>query len=269
MRNSVLSDQWTRMRQDAKATGMAWQLWLLLGWNDIATQYRRSFLGPIWITLSTGLFVFAFGLLGAQLFGQSAEEFLPYFAVGYVIFTFFSNVITDGCDTFSSADSYLRHGGFPKLMFPLRVLVRNLVLLGHNLVIILLVLLWAGLLGDVRWLQALAALLLCLPVAVCVVVILGCLSARFRDVPMMVRSIMQIMFFMTPVFWSAEALSERAALLVLLNPLALFLDLLRAPLLGQWVMASHWINAIGWLLGVSLVAGVVFLVCRRRLVYWV
>ena len=269
MRHSVLSDQWNRMLQDVEATSAVWRLWLLLGWNDIATQYRRSFLGPIWITLSTGIFVFAFGLLGAQIFGQTAENFLPYFAVGYVIFIFFSSVITDGCETFSSADSYLRHGGFPKLMFPLRVLVRNLVLLGHNLVIILLVLLWAGLLGEVRWLQALAALLFCLPVAVCVVVILGCLSARFRDIPMMVRSIMQIMFFMTPVFWSAEALSERAAFVISLNPLALFLDLLRAPLLGQWVTASQWINAIGWLLGLSLMAVGVFLVCRRRLVYWV
>jgi len=257
------------MTSDVIATARAWNLWLLLGWNDVATQYRRSFLGPVWITVSTGVFVLAFGVLGAQLFGMKTEEFLPYFAVGYVLFVFLSTVITDGCDTFSAAETYLKHGSFPKLVFPLRVLVRNVVLLMHNAVIIIAVLISFGKFPSVQWIAFSIGLLLTLSVAVFVIVILGCLSARFRDVPMMVRSIMQIMFFMTPVFWTADNLTARGELIVIWNPLALFLDLLRSPLLGSVPPLMQWLKGLGWLAGTAVVAVLVFLYCRRRLVYWV
>ena len=56
-----------------------WRFWIFLGWNDIAKQYRRSFLGPIWITINTAVFIIAFGLVGAQLFSTPLNEYLVYF----------------------------------------------------------------------------------------------------------------------------------------------------------------------------------------------
>jgi ABC-type polysaccharide/polyol phosphate export permease len=264
-----LLGQWARMVSDVTATASAWRLWLLLGWNDVATQYRRSFLGPVWITISTGIFVLAFGMLGAQLFGMRTEEFLPYFAVGYVLFVFLSTLITDGCETFSAAETYLKHGSFPKLIFPLRVLIRNIVLLAHNVVIIVFVLISFDKFAGIQWAAFFVGLLLTFLVATFVIVILGCLSARFRDIPMMVRSIMQIMFFMTPVFWTPDNLTARGELIVVWNPLALFLDLLRSPLLGSVPPLMQWLKGAGWLAGTAIIATLVFLYCRRRLVYWV
>ena len=90
-----MSYQLTKFIQDITESVGQWRLWLHLGWNDIATQYRRSFLGPLWITLSTGLFIIAFGMLGSQLFGFDIRTFIPYFAAGFILFTFLSSLMTD------------------------------------------------------------------------------------------------------------------------------------------------------------------------------
>lgn len=54
--------------QDLRDGISRWQLWGLLGWQDILQRYRRSVLGPFWITASMGVLVTALGLLYANLF---------------------------------------------------------------------------------------------------------------------------------------------------------------------------------------------------------
>ena len=46
----------------------AWRLWITLGWNDIALRYRRSVLGPLWMTLSMGILVISLGFIYSQIF---------------------------------------------------------------------------------------------------------------------------------------------------------------------------------------------------------
>jgi len=264
-----MSHQLTKFVQDITESFGQWRLWLHLGWNDISTQYRRSFLGPLWITLSTGLFIIAFGMLGSQLFSFDIRTFIPYFATGFIFFTFLSSLITDACDAFQGSAPYLKHSAFPKMVVVLRVIVRNVVMLAHNAIILFGVLFWAKLLDDVLWLYWLFAMALSIFAAIFAVSIVAIISARFRDVPMMVRSIIQITFFMTPVFWRGDQLTERAQWLVLLNPFASFLDLLRSPLLGE-PLSSLSLQAAIVIIGLLLVIYIpLFAITRRRLVYWV
>jgi lipopolysaccharide transport system permease protein len=67
---------------DVRGSFVSWRLWVSLGWNDIAKQYRRSFIGPIWIALNTAIFIVGFGYIGAQLFKTDLADYLPYFCAG-------------------------------------------------------------------------------------------------------------------------------------------------------------------------------------------
>ena len=55
-----------------------WELWSTHGWNDIRQRYRRSIVGPFWLTISMGVMVAGLAYLYAGLFGQSIEKYLPY-----------------------------------------------------------------------------------------------------------------------------------------------------------------------------------------------
>ena len=52
------------------------ELWLLLGWQDIKQRYRRSMLGPLWITVATAVTAVAMGFLYAELFHIDLQTFL-------------------------------------------------------------------------------------------------------------------------------------------------------------------------------------------------
>lgn len=245
-----------------------WRFWLHLGLEDILKQYRRSFLGPVWISINTAIFIGAFGLIGSQVFKIDVQTYLPFFCVSHVLFLFISQSISDSCQTFITASAFLKQTPYPKTAFGLRVIWRNLLMMGHNIPIAIIVLLTFGGLSDVRLLPFLCGLVFTVVCAALLSCILGVLCARFRDIPMIVTSLMQISMFLTPVMWQPSQLSERAQLIVHINPLAAFLDLIRAPVLGQSVSSYSYLMAGGTFLLLLFAFFTVFLKSRRRLVYW-
>ena len=254
--------------QDLMSSLHQWRFWSTLAWNDILKQYRRSFLGPIWIALNTAIFIVAFGLIGAQLFKIDVAIYLPLFAIGHVFFTFFSAVMQEGCSTFIQAEGYLKHAASPKFIHIFRGVLRIYFVLGHNLVIIFLVLWWFDRLVLINLAPFLLALLLFALQACVAMAAVATICARFRDVPMMITSLMQVLFFVTPVMWQPEQLTERAQWLVRLNPFAIYLEVVRQPLLGKAVPFEIYASALG-VLGISLISSIViFSWGRKKIVYW-
>ena len=265
----IAPTQFDLLRRDLTLSFWNWQFWVHLGWEDVAKQYRRSFLGPVWISINTAIFVFAFGMIGAQLFKMDVETYLPYFCIGHVVFTFLSSLVNEGCQTYMAAEAFLKQTPYPKFAFALRVVWRNCIMFIHNLPVALLVLLWSGRLLQVNFLGLVFALFLTLISASMLTAIVGVVSARYRDVPMIVSSIMQISFFVTPVIWQSSQLTERAQILVNYNPLAAYLELLRAPLLGQAPSNSAYIMVAGVMVVLLVLFATVFMAARRRIVYWI
>ena len=120
----------------------------------------------------------------------------------------------------------------PFFVFAIRIVMRNLLALAHNILVIAVVftvfLIWPG------WhaLLALPALVLWVVDALALAMLLGSFCARFRDIQPIVNSVMQIAFFLTPVIWKPDQLGTRADLLPL-SPFFDLLDIVRAPLLGD------------------------------------
>lgn len=81
-----------------------WPLWLRLGWNDILQRYRRSMLGPFWLTASMAIMVIALGVLYAELFNTPVRDFLPYLCVGLLVWNLMSSFLTEGGSLFTGAD---------------------------------------------------------------------------------------------------------------------------------------------------------------------
>ena len=170
--------------------------------------------------------------------------------------------------TYIASEAFLKQTPYPKMTFVLRVVWRNLIMLGHNFPVVLGVLWWSNLLPGVLLDWFALGLVLTVAAGALVVALLGAVAARFRDIPMIVTSVMQITFFVTPVMWQQQQLTERAQLVVLLNPLAAFLDILRAPMLGQAPRESALWLAIASLGILGLLYLALYLHARRRIVYW-
>jgi len=239
-----------------------------LGWHDIRQRYRRSFLGPLWITLSLAITVAAMGFLYGKLFHQEIHSYLPYLTSGMVIWGLISMLINDCTTVFSSAEGIIRQIQLPLTIHVLRMITRNVIVFAHNMVVFIVVLLLFKVqLGWSLLLFPLGLIILAMN-ALWVGFLLGTICARFRDVGQIILNLVQILFFLTPVMWRQEALGSHAWV-SRLNPLTQYFDQLRDPLLGQSVPLFSWLYIIG-----SSVAGwtltiILFPKYRARVAYWV
>ena len=84
------------------------KLWFHLGWQDIKQRYRRSILGPFWITIATGTTAVAMGILYSSLFNLDVAEFLPYVTLGFIVWNMISGAILEGAEVFISNEGLIQ-----------------------------------------------------------------------------------------------------------------------------------------------------------------
>lgn len=253
--------------QDLRDTVSRWQLWGLLGWQDILQRYRRSILGPFWITASMGVLVTALGLLYANLFRIEVGAFLPFIAVGFIFWTYISTTLNEGCSVFISAEGIIKQLDMPLSLHAFRAVWRNLIILAHNLIVLVVVAVIFSVDFGLQTLAVIPGLALLVLNSLWMMIVLGFAGARFRDIAPIVGSILQLAFFLTPIIWKPELLQGRTFILNA-NPFYHFIELVRAPLLGGSVELISW----GVVLGITLLgwAAALAVLSRygRRLAYW-
>ncbi len=264
------SRSWQRAFGDLGAGWRQRSLWGYLGWQDIKQRYRRSVLGPLWISISMGVIATAMGILYGALFGEPVHTFLPYVATGLLIWNFVNGCILEGSEVFIANEGLIRFLPAPISLHVYRLLWRQTLFFLHNLVIWLLLVIIFPQPLSATVLLALPAFLLLVINGLWLALLAGIIATRFRDIPPIIASLTQLLFFMTPIVWSYERLkSNPLAAYVELNPVMHFVEILRQPLLGQPIVWRHWA-----VVGVITVVGcAVSLVClrnyRSRVAYWV
>jgi lipopolysaccharide transport system permease protein len=175
--------------------------------------------------------------------------------------------VTESCNAFVGSSNYLKQGYFPISLFVWRSIARNLIQFAHQIVLYVPVALWAGIsLSWSAWLVV-PAMAIAIVNAHALGLLLGLVCTRFRDVTQIVTSIMQMLMFLTPVFWLPESLPGRAQY-ILWNPFAQMLDLLRTPLMGGVAEVHSWLGIMGWTALSLIGSAILFTRYRRRVVYW-
>ncbi|RNE48282.1 sugar ABC transporter permease [Corynebacterium alimapuense] len=269
----------------SKTFGAAWhdlssgfqqhQLWLQLGMQDIKQRYRRSTLGPLWITIATGVMALALGLLYSMLFQLPLAEFLPHVTVGLIMWGFISGCIKDGAEIFIDNEGLIKQLPSALSVHVYRLVWRQALFLAHNLIIwVILMIIFPRPLG---WevLLTIPAMALLIINGVWVAMFFGIVATRYRDVAPLLEAMVQLLFYVTPIVWTTQTLKEQGgdiaqrALLAEINPLFHYLEIIRAPMIGEPIAAYHWwivlaCTAVG--LTLALVAMKQW---RSRVSYWV
>src|SRR5688572_32944088 len=100
---------WSRALADLAHGWRQRELWGYLGWQDIKQRYRRSVLGPIWISISMAVTAVALGILYAGLFGNDLSGQLPYMLVGFIVWGFISGWVLEGAAGFIANGGLIKH----------------------------------------------------------------------------------------------------------------------------------------------------------------
>lgn len=244
------------------------QIWCYLAIREIKTRYRRSSIGPFWLTLSTAIFILALGPLYGSILKMELSQYLPYLAIGFIVWGFISTSLNDSSGAFIGSESFIKQAPLPFSIYILRVMAKNIIIFFHNLIIILFLLLFFPPKNlDLMWTLPLGFLVLVLNLF-WMGLIFAIVSTRFRDIPQIIASILQIAFFITPIMWKVEMLDHYGLVLVKYNPFYHLIELIRAPLFSTSIPVDSWYYCIAMVIIGLLIATVTFSYYRRRIPYW-
>ncbi len=245
-----------------------WRIWLLLAWQDVKLRYRRSTLGPFWITLSMAITIYSMGLLYGRLFKMELSQYYPYLAAGILGWSLISSLLTEGASIFVDSEQFIKQMKQPYSVFVFRTVTKCFIVFFHHIIVLIPIILFFNVKINLYSLLVLFSLAIIWLNGVVYGAILAILGTRFRDIVQLIISLVQVIFFLTPIIWSPSVLPERYQYIINVNPFAQFMELLRKPLLGS--LPSNYtflFITIITLLG-FFVSFVIFARYRARIAYW-
>ncbi|MEM8727767.1 MAG: ABC transporter permease [Chlamydiota bacterium] len=244
-----------------------WKVWLLLGWHDVRLRYRRSTLGPFWITATMVVLICSLGTVYSFLFKAAIADYFPYLACGILLWNFLMTTTMEFVDTFVEGAHFIKQIKLPYTLYVLRTLSRNLIVFFHNFLAVLPILIFYQI--PVRPVSILIGLTLLSMIGFSFGTALAMLGSRYRDIKQLMQSVLQLIFYLTPIMWLPSMLPERFQILIRLNPIQQMIELVRIPLLGNSPSPYIFIYCLGVL--ISGIALMLFLLTksRHRIAFWV
>ena len=243
---------------------------LMLGWQDIKQRYRRSKLGPFWLTISMGVMISMIGIIFGQALSVPFRDYLPYVATGIIFWNFVSSGISEGCTSFIHSSGMIRQLSLPLTLYPIQVLWRNIVVLGHNILMLPIVLIVVGRGVNLNLFWIIPGFILLVLNIFWISLLLGVFCTRFRDLPPIVNSLLQVFFYITPILWMPHTVTARvSSWIVITNPAYHLIELVRAPILGYCPSLFSWVIGLCVAVLGLLICLVIFGTYRKRIAYWI
>jgi ABC-type polysaccharide/polyol phosphate export permease len=202
-------------------------------WLDTVCQYRRSKVGPLWETINVLVMVLGLSLVSSTVFGTNMSAQIGRIGIGVITWTAISSFVSDGSATFIRNAPFITSSNISIDLYVGRTVFRTMIIFAHHLILYalgvalgLVHLGWANLL-------AVPGLVLLFLNGFWIVGSLAFLCARFRDLELIVRNLLQLAFFVTPVFWNHEQIASSRRFIIDYNIFFYLIEIVRAPLLGQ------------------------------------
>jgi len=242
---------------------------LVWAWLDTRCQYRRSKIGPLWETINVLVMTVGIAVVSSAVIGGTVSGLIGYIGLGIIVWTAITSLISEGTTAFVRNRDHILSSNLSIDFYVARLSFRIFITFCHHLVLYivgvaigLIALHWTALL-------AIPGILLLFVNGFWTITLLSLVCARFRDVELIVRNLLQLAFFVTPVFWDYRHILSERKYIVDYNILFYFLEIVRAPLLGEVPPAQTYIVVLSVTVLGYLMAYVVYRRMRRDLAFYV
>jgi ABC-type polysaccharide/polyol phosphate export permease len=249
----------------------SWRHLWLLAFMEFRLRYRRSILGPLWLPISKLLISAVLIVIFSQVLKVDMREYGPYLVVSIIVWEFMQGSILASCNSLLNARDVILHTSMSPMSLILKQLCLDVLVFLANFMAVPIVFLALGFGVGLQALLILLAFVILVANVSWMCVLLAIMNTRFRDVAEIAANGMTFMFYLTPVIWKKDLISERHFIFVEINPFYHDLAIFRAPLLGEVgaqyclsILVSVSIAFMGWVLAL-----LVYQSMRKRLSYWV
>jgi len=243
------------------------RLWINLAWRDVAVQFERSLLGPLWMTFQAaawvGAIIFVFGgIMGPQ------KEYAVYVALGIVLYNFVTIIVTDSSDIFIRNRIVIHSHPNPYFAYILRQVVIAIIQLLFQSIIVFIVFIFAGYGLTSTAFLAIPGLFLGIIMSVSLALMFSLLGLRLGDFRFALLAIMRLGLFVTPILWFVEGGGWLKQLAANVNPMAHFINIVRMPMMGEVPSSMSYMIVLGSIIVCSIMGAFLFVKFRRSIPMW-
>jgi lipopolysaccharide transport system permease protein len=245
-----------------------WRVWSILAKFDILKRYKRSFLGPWWITLTMAVLILTLAILYSQLFKLDFKNYLLYLSINFAIWTFMRDSILESCQVLIEAKPLLLNEKWNIMIFSFRVVYKNFIIFLHNIFIfIFLAIVYLDQFNLVNFIISICVLIFLFLFLLPICILCSIINARFRDFYMIMSNVMQLLFFLSPILFTKQLL-ENYDWLIYINPIALFLLLINEPILIDQFHFQYLIYLVSYFGLCICFVTFIFSRYKNKITYW-
>lgn len=210
--------------------------------RDVKLRYRGSYLGMAWTLLNPIAELAVLWFVFGNVLPLAIPNYAAFLFTGLLVYTWFQSSLFHATVAVVSNRDLIRRPDVPLDILPVISVASTLLHFLLSLPVLFALLLWSG--------AALTGALFALPMLIAVQFVLilalayplAAIHVWMRDTQYFLKVGLQLLFFLTPVFYEARAIPERYHSLFRLNPMAGVVDGYRdvlvrgvVPPLGQWL----------------------------------
>ena len=191
-----------------------------IAWFYNVASYRRTVLGPLWSILAVAFGSFGIAILWSFIFKMEFASAIPHITTGFLVWYFISGVIIQGSNCFTSQSPTLLSVNMPLSFYPLVSLTKDSLTFIQSLIVVIGINLFFPPETPINILLIIPCFALTAVNLFLMMFVLGFLNARFRDIGLLISSIMPMLFFLSPVIFKASHLGPSVQWIIYANPLS-------------------------------------------------
>lgn len=195
--------------------------------RDFKAKYKRTTLGMVWSVLSPMLSLLVMRLVFTRFFGRTTEHYTTYLFCGNLVYAFFNEATAQGMLSLVTNSGIFTKVTMPKYLFLLSKNIQAML----NFALTLCVFFVFCVFDHITFTWKLVCLvypIVCLVLFnIGVGLILSAIYVFFRDMQYLWAVFLQLLMYMSAVFYTIDHYSPTAQNLFLLNPIYLFIRYFR------------------------------------------
>ena len=195
--------------------------------KEIRGKYKHSFLGVLWSFLYPLLQLAVYAIIFPLILKNSQDNYVIFLCVALIPWNFFTTIVTQSTGTIIANGDIVKKVYFPREILPISVVTSQLVNFLISTIIIIVFVLCAGM-GLSKYIIFYPIILLIQYIfSIGISFIVSSLTVFLRDLEHLISIGMMMLFYATPIAYSAEVIPEKFSFIITLNPMAHILNAYR------------------------------------------
>lgn len=238
--------------------------------RDFKRKYKRTILGVGWSVLAPLLQLLVMKLVFTQFFGRTMEHYTTYLFCGNLVFSYFSESSSQGMQSLMGNVGIFTKVNVPKYLFLLSKNIQTLINFGITLLVFFAFCFFDHITFTSLFVFLLYPIVLLLFFNLGVGMILSAMFVFFRDIQYLWTIFIQLLMYMSAIFYTIDNYDAMTQNLFLLNPIYVFINYFRQIVMYATIPSMEYhLLMLGWVVLVLVIGSVMYKKYNTRFLYYV